>query len=361
LLEGEGVLSAGKTSARLGAGVRLKNLSRQLASQGLAFRNLPDVDKQSLAGAVSTATHGTGKNFGALSAEILSLKLMTAQGEVLRCAKNKNSDVFSAAKVSLGALGILTEIEMRLTPSYRLHRKTWFEPYDKLISRANALWDKHSTFEFYYLPFMGYCLGISHDPTTRPATPRSSSADSDGLAELMFLRDWFRWSSALRKRIGASAIAKAPTENMIGESYDLLSSPREVRFNEMEYHLPASGGLQALDEVKHLIEKNHTDIFFPIEVRYIKGDDAWLSPFQQGDRISIAVHAHYQDSYKEAFGAIEKIFRKYKGRPHWGKINGLRKTDFQALYPDWQKFAAIRKQLDPQGKFLNTYLRGLFT
>ena len=355
-----GIISNRKTSALIGAGARLRNIARALAAKGLTLRNLPDIDKQSLAGAISTATHGTGKNYGSLAAEVLSLRLMTAQGEILECSPLKNAELFSAAKVSIGALGILTQIEMNLTSAHRLRRRTWFEPYDKLVARAPDLWQEHDKFEFYYLPFLNYCLAISHDKTTKPATFRAQPADDDGLGELKFLRDWFGWSNSLRQKLGASAIAEAPTEDVVGESYDLLSAAREARFNEMEYHLPAKDGLQALDEVKRLIERDYSDIYWPFEVRYIKGDDAWLSPFQHGDRISVAVHYHYKESYEKVFRAVEKIFIKYQGRPHWGKINNLTKKDFSAIYPDWQKFSAMRRQLDPQGKFLNDYLSKLF-
>ncbi len=357
----EGIAAHTKTSARIKAGSRLRNISRDLATKGLAFRNLPDIDKQSLAGAVSTATHGTGKNYRSLSGEIAALRLVTAQGDAIECSANKNAELFSAARVSIGALGILTEITMRLTASHRLRRRTWFEPYDKLVARAHSLWQKHDKFEFYYLPFLDYCLAISHDTTTAPSTPRTDSADDSGLRELQFLRDWFGWSNTIRKKLGASAIAEAPTEDIVGENYDLLASAREVRFNEMEYHIPAKNGLTALDEIKSLMERDHKEVFFPFEVRYIKGDDAWLSPFQGGDRLSVAIHSHYKDSYKEFFIAAEKIFRKYKGRPHWGKINHLAQKDFINLYPDWQKFARLRKELDPKQKLLNPYLAQLFT
>lgn len=356
----DNVFSIGKDKAKFGGGARLRNLSRKLASKGLAFRNLPDIDKQSLAGAVSTATHGTGMGFGSLSAEIKHLRFITAQSEVLECSNDLNKEIFLAAKTSLGVLGVLTQITMNLTSSYRLRRRTWLEPYGELIARAENLFLTHDRFEFYYLPFLDCCLAIAHDKTNDEITKREPSVDDEGLAELMFLRDWFFWSNTLRKTLGASAIAEASTENIVGESYELLSTPREVRFNEMEYHLPAKNGLAALDEIKQEIEKNHRDIFIPIEVRYIKGDDGWLSPFQGGDRISVAVHTYYKESYGEVFNAIEKIFLRLGGRPHWGKINFLTKKDFARIYPDWEKFFKLRKELDGEGKFLNTYLKKLF-
>jgi len=128
----------------------------------------------------------------------------------------------------------------------------------------------------------------------------------------------------------------------------------------MEYHLPIRHGLLALDQVKQRIEQDHPDTFFPIECRYTKQDQAWLSPFQNEDKISIAVHCYYQDPYQNLFADIEPIFRKLDGRPHWGKIHSLKKKDLAAIYPDWEAFLNLRRQLDPQGKFLNDYLKGLF-
>ena len=352
----------GQTYALCGAGGRLQALSRDLARSGRAFRNLPDIDLQSLAGAISTATHGTGADFGSLSSEVRSLTLMTAKGEEIECSARNQRELFLAAKTSLGVLGLLTKIEMRVEPSFKLHRQTWFEPYHALMARARNLFFKHRHFEFYYIPFTDYCLAISHDQTDKEASFRPQPQDDEGVQELKFLRDWLSWTPSLRRQLGQSAIADAPTENLIGQSYEMLSTIRHVRFNEMEYHMPLRFGLEALDEVKNLIEKDFPDIFFPLECRIVKAEDSWLSPFQKDEShyLSIAVHAYYKDPYLPLFRAIEPIFLKKQGRPHWGKMSFLKARDFEAIYPQWQAFKRLRRQADPKGHLLNDYLKDLF-
>jgi FAD/FMN-containing dehydrogenase len=211
-----------------------------------------------------------------------------------------------------------------------------------------------------YIPFSGISMCIAHDETQAADTPRAADESDDGIKQLKALRDYLSWFPALRKRLLALAISGAPEENVVGESWNLLSSERNVLFNEMEYHLPSAVGLEALEEVRAYIEKNRADVFFPFEARMTQGDENWLSPFHDGRKISIAVHCYHQDDYAFLFSDIEPIFRKYGGRPHWGKLNSLTAADFDALYPQWQAFAALRQRLDPQGRFLNPYLRALF-
>ena len=149
-------------------------------------------------------------------------------------------------------------------------------------------------------------------------------------------------------------------EVVVEASWLNYASERNVRFNEMEYHLPRENGLKAMKEVRKALESQHNEVFFPIEVRFVKGDDIWLSPFFGRDTCSIAVHRYFEEDFEPYFKTIEPIFRKYGGRPHWGKLNTLTRDDFAALYPHWNDFVAVRRELDPEGKFLNPYLKGLF-
>lgn len=345
-----------------GAGIRLGELSRGLAQEGRALPNLPDIDQQSFAGAAATATHGTGKAFPCLSAQIEALRLITAAGDEVICSPQQEADIFNAALVSLGALGVVHEVTLRTRPAFNLHRRTWFEPYKELLARAPDLFARHRHFEFYVLPFTDYCLAISHDETDEPAQPRPPSADEDGLAELKFLRDWFSFIPSLRRTMASRAIAEAPEENIISESWALLSTPRLTRFSEMEYHVPAGKnleGLVALDDIVRALEKNRPDAFFPIECRLTAPDDSWLSPFEI-PRISIAVHAHHLEPHDYFYSLLEPIFLAHGGRPHWGKLHSLEDKDLAVLYPRWGDFLKLRQALDPKGRFLNPYLRKLF-
>jgi FAD/FMN-containing dehydrogenase len=175
--------------------------------------------------------------------------------------------------------------------------------------------------------------------------------------DLKRLRDLFGFSSSVRHSVAHAMMKDLPPEEAIDEGWKLLSNERPVRFNEMEYHFPIENQMLALQEVLAAIEKHRPDVFFPIEVRVIEQDDAWLSPFNRGVSGSIAVHAYYQDDYQFLFDLVEPIFRKHGGRPHWGKLNSLRGADFAALYPRWRDAMRLRGELDPQGRLLNEYLQ----
>lgn len=357
---GLGEVDTSRQRAWLGAGTRLRDLSPLLAKQGLAFRNLGDIDVQTLAGAVSTATHGTGRTLPALSAEITGLRMVTGSGETLEISDAENSDLLEGARVALGSLGILTEIQMQLVPRYKLHRRVWFERHDSLLDKAETLWQDNRNFEFFYLPFSGMSMAITHNVTDAADTPRSKPDDGSAVMQLKAARDKMSWFPALRKWLLAKAISGAREENVIGESWQLLSTDRNVLFNEMEYHLPVSEGLEALEEVRHFIEKKRPDIFFPFEARRTRGDDGWLSPFQGEERISVAVHCYAEDAYEFLFTDIEPIFQRRGGRPHWGKLNMMDFATAQSLYPDFDKFRDLRQRLDPNGVMLNPYLADLF-
>lgn len=357
-----GVLDIDKANqtAWMGAGARLHDVSPVLAQAGLAFRNLGDIDVQSLAGATSTATHGTGHDLPCLAAEIKALRLITGGGDELEISATQNADMLPAARVALGSLGVLTHIQMQLVPRHKLHRRVWFMPHQEVLAQAENLWATHRNFEFFYIPFSGVSMCITHDETTAEDTERATDESDDAVAQLKALRDYISWFPALRKRLLSFAISAAPEENVIGESWQLLSSERNTLFNEMEFHLPVENGLAALEEVRAYIETNRSDVFFPFETRMTQGDENWLSPFNDGPRMSVAVHCYHEDEYEFLFSHVEPIMRKHGGRPHWGKLNSLSASDFAALYPQWEAFGALRRRLDPQGRMLNPYLASLF-
>ena len=355
-----GEIDGAAQTAWLGAGGRLHDVSPQLAAHGLAFRNLGDIDVQTLAGATSTATHGTGKDLTCLAAEIRALRMVTGAGDELQISAEENAALLPAAQVALGALGILTEIKMQLVPRHKLHRRVWFAPYLQVLADAERLWAENRNFEFFYLPFSDTAMCITHNLTEAQDTPRQKDESDDAVMQLKFLRDWLGWFPFLRRKLLAAAISKAPEEDVVGESWQLLSSARNVHFNEMEFHLPVANGMAALDEVRAHIEKHRPDVFFPFECRMTAADTAWLSPFHGGPRLSVAVHTHAPDEYQFLFTDIEPIFRRHGGRPHWGKLNRFGAADFEAAYPQFAAFKKLRAELDPQGRLLNSYLREIF-
>lgn len=339
-------------AATLRAGGRLKDLSVELDSINLAFRNLGDINVQSFAGAAATATHGTGQSLGCLASEITAVRLMLANGNIVEGTLEDNPDLVKAAQVSLGALGVMLEATVRVCPAFNLHRRTWAEPIDAILDAALVRWNTHRNFEFFYIPFSGYGINIAHDQTDASATERPPSEDEAGLAMIRSVRNKFKWSTLLRRKLLATGLKRMTAENVVGPSAKLLASTRSTRFNEMEYHLPVESGLDVFREVVSYIEAKRRDVFFPIEVRKTAADEGWLSPFQNAPRISIAVHTAAEDSYDWLFDGIEPIFKAAGGRPHWGKLHSLGHNDFLALYPDFQKFIGLRKQLDPDGVFM---------
>lgn len=345
--------------ATLGAGTRLSVAARLLDDAGLAFANQPDIDVQSLAGAMATGTHGTGRHLRALHAELLSLKLLTPAGELLECSRTLRPELFAAAQVSLGALGVVTEMTLQAVPRHFLRRHVWLAPTDELLAQAEALSQQHHHFELYLLPFTGYGAAIAHDPVPIGKPVHPPAEDDNVLRDLQRLRDWFGPWPSLRRWVARKAIAGTHEDDAIDASYALLSSVRPTRFNESEGHVPREQGVACLREVLAAMESRN-DVFFPIEFRFVKGDDAWLSPFHQRDSCSIAVHALAGEPYDYLTRDIGRIFRRHGARPHWGKLHDYSADELAAAYPRWRDFLAVRAQLDPQGRMLTPPMAQLF-
>lgn len=356
-----GLISADTESglAMIGAGTRIRQAARELDAAGLALLNLPDVDVQTLAGSFSTSTHGTGRTLQPLHAHIEGFRIVTADGTARDVTADSDPDLFAAGQVSLGALGIITQYMLKCVPAYNLQRRVWVEKLDTILEQAMDLSQQHRNFEFYYFPFTGYAAGISHDIFEGDVTGRVSDEDEDTLTGLKELRDVFGWSSWLRRRIAAGSLPKGLIEESSDAYWKLLSTARPTKFNEMEYHVPLENGLACLREIIAALESRN-DTFFPMEIRITAQDDAWLSPFNDGPRMSIATHAAVDEPYEYFFSALEPIHRAHGGRPHWGKLHSLGKEDLISLYPDFQNFLDLRASLDPDGKFLNPHLAHLF-
>lgn len=346
--------------ATLWAGSRLGDIGQPLEAAGQALVNMPDIDEQTLAGCLATATHGTGAGIGCMSSFIEEMQLVDGRGELVRCNANYNADLFQAAKVSLGAVGVITQVKLQNVAPYRLRRELVWREFDEMLELAEGMADQHRNFEFYYIPFSGMGFTDVHDLTDDSVGSTEKIDGNDGVQDLRLARDWLQRSPRLRELILGGYMRTLSDEVTVESSWKNYASERNVRFNEMEYHLPREFGLQALREIRTVLETQHPEVFFPIEVRFVKADDIWLSPFYQRDCCSIAVHRYFEEDYAPYFKAIEPIFRKYQGRPHWGKLNTLQRSDFRKLYPRWDEFAAVRKEMDPEGRFLNPYLAGLF-
>jgi len=357
-----GVVShdAQRLQATVRAGSRLGELGQPLEDIGQAMLNMPDIDEQSLAGCLATATHGTGATIGCMSTFVTALQMVDARGDIIDCSADNNPELFAAARVSLGSLGIITEVTLQNVAPYRLVRQTVWRELDEILAIADDLADKHRNFEFYYIPFSGMGFTDAHDLTQEGVSSTDRIDGNDAVGDLKLARDWLDWSPRVRELVLGSYMKTLTDERVVESSWKNYASERNVRFNEMEYHLPRENGLQALREIRDALEAQHHEVFFPIEVRFIKGDDLWLSPFYQRDTCSIAVHRTFDEDFQPYFATIEPIMRRHGGRPHWGKLNTLGAQDFRQLYPRWDDFVALRREYDPEGRFLNPYLASLF-
>ncbi|WP_120636075.1 D-arabinono-1,4-lactone oxidase [Ruegeria sp. EL01] len=338
------------------ANARLRDLSLALAQHGFAFRNLGDINAQSLAGAASTATHGTGQELPSIAAELTAAKLVGAGGDVLTTA-----DIpLDMAQVTLGLLGVLTEACIKVVPKYNLRRQVRLAGLQDSLDMMHQNWDENRNFEFFYIPFTGATVEIRHALSDAPETKAPRDLDMIAIKVLKLARNAGRLSPRLRAMFLKLLILAQSEEDYVGESWRVLCSDRHVRFKEMEYHLPPDVASDVLVEVFRRLERDHKDIYFPVEVRQTAGDTACLSPFQGGRRISVAIHTDAHEDHSRYFDALEPLFVEAGGRPHWGKMHSLTYSDLSRLYPDFDRFCAVREQLDPTGKFLTPALSRLF-
>ncbi len=358
-LSGLKAYDAGSGVATFGAGTTLMQTAAALQERGRAFPNLPDIIDQTLAGSFSTGTHGTGETLTALHDYIRGFRLVTALGEVLDVSRQTNPDLFSAGKVSLGALGVIAEYDLQTIPAFNLRRIVSAEPIEQVLDEMDARAAVHRNFEVFYLPGTGMAASLTHDLHEGDLTGVQPSDDDEILEGLKQLRDQFGWWPWLRRRLAQSALPNGVIEDVSDASMELLATTRPIKFNEMEYHLPRDEGLKALRQVIAKMDRRKS-AFFPMEIRFIASDDAWLSPFNREPKLSIAIHAAVDEPFDYFFSEFEPIFLAHGGRPHWGKWHSLKRIDFEMLYPEFRQFADLRAELDPNGKFLNPHLAEVF-
>lgn len=346
--------------ARVRAGTKLGSLMRLLQDIGQGLPNMGDIDKQAIGGALGTATHGSGRTLGAYHTQLEAMQFVDGHGEVRELTLAKDHDVIHATGVALGAFGVLTEVALRNIPTYRLHRRKWVLPIKEMLAEFEPMMGAHRSAEFYYVPFSGHAQFIASDLSDKPVSPRPPEEDEEGLATLRKLRTVLRLAPWLRGMIIRSVMARLPAEDYVQDWLNVYASDRRTRFNEMEYHLPFEEGPRALAEIIELTERRFAEVYFPMEVRSVAADGFWLSPFYRRPTCSIAIHHDAANDPRPFMRAAEPIFRKYGGRPHWGKMHNLKAADFEELYPRWNDAMAVRRDIDPEGRFISPYMADLF-
>jgi FAD-linked oxidoreductase len=343
------------------AGIVLSELNAQLELHQLSMPNLGDVTYQTLAGALSTSTHGTGLQRTGLAAQIRGFKIVTASGEVLVCDPLQNAEIFHCGRVSLGALGVITEVTLRVVPAFNLRAVEQPMRISDVLNNFPQLIEDNDFFEFYWVPHTKWALTKANNVSTDAIDSPSRFAT---WYNKMFLENY---AFGMLCRIGrlfprlipklATIIPSSGRVEYVNVSHRIFSSKRLVKFYEMEYSIALDSLVPALQEVMQMVEDRGFTISFPVEVRCTGSDDIPLSTSTGRRSAYIAVHMFKGCEYGEYFSAVEMILRKYEGRPHWGKIHNLNANDISSLYPEYQRFIEVRNQLDPEGVFTNDYLR----
>lgn len=343
------------------AGTTLGELNQALERLGLALHNMGDIDRQTVAGAVSTGTHGTGGVTASLSGQLVAVELVTGEGEVVRCSAAEQPELFSAARVGLGAVGVLTRLTFAVEPAFVL--AAWEGPlsFDEATATHDELVAEHHHVDLYWFPHTERCLAKVNDRTLDDPAPLSrlrARIDDELLANTVFGvvdRVCTRWPRLTRPVAGV-------TSRALGErsyrdlSHRVFVSPRRVVFKEMEYALPREAGMAALREVKALLDRSAWDVVFPVEVRATPPDEAWLSTSYGRDSVYLAFHVGRGADHRDYFTAVEEVMVAHGGRPHWGKLHTRGAADLAGAYPRWAEFHAVRDRLDPDGLFGNAYL-----
>lgn len=347
--------------AVVGAGSRLGDLGDALNDLGQGMINLPDIDRQTLAGAIATSTHGTGVELKSLSSFVDALRLITPRGEIMDIDAS-DEDLFNAARVNLGALGIVTQVRLQNRARYRLKKREWAAPTEDILATFDDSAANHRHFEIFPLVYSDYSLALSIEETDEPIYNPPPTEEDDSSGSLSSRTTQIVAVTAAEKIAQNNAMAQRiePTE-AVDWSHKLLSNVRYNRFNEMEYSVPAEVGAECLREILQTIIDQEIDVAFPLEYRYVSGDDLWLSmSYGAEPHAAISIHQSAAKDHRPYFDIIEPIFWKYGGRPHWGKLHSLTNDDLAALYPRFNDFKEVRKMLDPDGRLLNYHLRMLF-
>ncbi|MCK9249119.1 MAG: FAD-binding protein [Solirubrobacteraceae bacterium] len=345
---------------RVEAGITIHALADALAGHGLAFENLGDIDRQTIAGATATGTHGTGGALRNISSQIVAVDLVDGHGDLVRLDATTDPDGLRAARVSVGALGIVVAVTLRCVPAYVLRGVDTTAPLDEVLDAVDERVAAHRHFELYAFPHARRALTRTNDVVDEPATPPGRVARflRQGLLETYALRGLSAAGRAVPPAIptlNRTVVRLAGTTVRTDRSDRIFASPRHVRFMEMEYALPRAATVPAVREILATIDRHGYAVNFPIEVRFVAGDDALLSPAHGRDTGYVAVHAYHGMEWRPYFRAVEAIADAHGGRPHWGKRHFQTAGSLAGRYPEWDRFQAVRSRLDPEGRFANAY------
>lgn len=322
-----GIIDIDKTNktASLWAGTPIYALGQVLQNSGLALFNQGDIDRQSIAGAVATGTHGTGAKLQNLSASVIAMNIVLASGELIKCDAENNSQLWQAARINLGAVGLVTQLQLQLRDAYKLQEKNWSEDLDSLLPKIDDLIKSNRHFEFFWSP-----------ETNLASAKTLNETDSPAHYPLQDEQSRCAWN------------------------YEVLANYRPHLHTEMEYSVPAQHGPICLLAIRELIRKDFPQLRWPVEYRTMAADDLWLSTANDRATVTISIHQGIDENDEDLFRACEKIFLSFDGRPHWGKVNYLDGDRLANCHQHWSQWWQVRNHVDPKKTFINDYLASLY-
>jgi L-gulono-1,4-lactone dehydrogenase len=348
---------------RVLAGTPLHVLNPALQALGLALPNLGDIDRQTISGAIATGTHGTGIRRQGIAAAVSGLTIALADGTLLTCSEQERPDVFQAARVGLGALGVVLEVELQCVPAFRLHAREGGEELLDLLERIQHEADANDHLDMHWFPHTDRVLVKRNNQVPAgegpPALPAWRSwLDDDFLSNQVFELTNLasaRWPGIV-PRLNQVTSRVLSSREYTDDSWRVFCATRDVRFVESEYAVPRAAVADVLLALREWVNTHDVSLPFPVEVRFIGADDVWLSTAYERDNAYIAVHQYHRMAYTRYFEAFEAIVAEHEGRPHWGKLHTLDAAALRRLYPRFDDFLAVRDQLDPERRFANGYL-----
>ncbi len=361
-------VDAGVVTVR--SGTTIRSLNAALDGLGLAMANLGDIDAQTIAGALATGTHGTGASLGGLATQVLGFTLVLADGSVVTCSSSEHPSLFEAARVGLGALGIVATVTLRCVPAFSLVASENPEPLEDVLASFDSLAEDNDHFEFYWFPYGRKALVKRNNRVAAEAVGSGSVAVPPPMAP------WRRfWEFEVMEnaafgalcRVGRASPRLIPSLNRFssaalsrrsytGLSHHVFVTPRKVRFVESEYAVPRDSVLDVLASLRAAVPRLSFPVMFPVEVRVAAADDIWLSTAYGRDSAYVAIHQYVGLPYREYFDVFESIVASVGGRPHWGKMHSLDAVRLRGLYPRFDDFCRVRDEVDPMGRFVNPYL-----
>jgi len=357
-MEGALEVAPDRSSVWVPAGLPIGQLTAALWTEGLSLANQGDIDKQAIAGALATATHGTGRTLGALSTFAQAFRLVLADGSVIECDEGHDPDLFQAQRVSLGAFGVMSRVKLSVLPAYRLRETLRRAPLEEILGDWDNLTGRHRHVEFFVFPYADHALLKILEPVETGDDKAPSSDIESGVLQLAC--DLARFAPGLAPILQRLLTAAIGSSTRAAPAWRIFPSERPTPFEEMEYEIPAECGAEALRAAMAEVRGRRLPIIFPLEYRAVAGDEMWLSPMSGRDCISISFHQYAKMAWREAFAAIEPVFAAHGGRPHWAKRHSLGADDVLRLYPEARRWGEVRRRVDPEAKFLNAHLRDLF-